>query len=95
MKITLTYEVGDVVNVKLPAGPMKFSKTIGFIDSITQRWDEENDMEQTVFAINVNGTLYNVAYMQITGVATDENHEHEFEHLCKTCGAPELDGYYR
>lgn len=86
MKISITYEIDDHIRFKAPRGGGKFIVIVGTIQDITQRFDEENDMSQTVFAVNVNETLYNIAYVQILGIAVDDDHHHDYELRCTTCG---------
>lgn len=88
MKITISYEVGDKVLFKAPAGPMKFTDVVGIIEDITFHFDEVSDSSYTVYVMNVNGgqTRYNISYPQILKIVPDENHTHDFEEMCMTCG---------
>jgi hypothetical protein len=86
VRVALTFEIGDKVFCKVPSGPLKFNNMVGVIEDITQRWDEENDMSSTIFVVNVNGNLYNVARPQILAIATDDDHRHSYELRCSTCG---------
>lgn len=88
MKITLAFEIGDRVLVKVPSGPMKFTEIVGTIEDITQPFDETNDLSSTIFVLNVNETLYNISRTQILRIATDDDHIHDYQLHCTTCGYP-------
>jgi hypothetical protein len=86
MIITKTYESGDVIDFRAPAGPEKFVTTFGTIESIDLHFDEENDVSTTVFAVSVNDVLYNISRIQIMGIHTVETHQHSFRTMCIECG---------
>lgn len=87
MKITVVYEIGDKVIFRAPTGPsLNFKEFVGVIDDITLHFDEESDTSNTVYVINVNENLYNIAYPQIIGIEPANDHIHLFELICKICG---------